>query len=123
MGRPHLKLWGDRPPSPFRSPPWVTRLHHRWGAPEAEIFVFKCLPWPGFEPWTSQSNGRERDHSTTAPPQLPITLRNCVPNQVFDIFMKIITIYFSDIENCLTSRIDATRCNSLCCVILTLNAD
>ena len=39
------------------------------GAPEAEIFVFKFLPWPGFEPRTSQSNGRKRYHSTTAPPQ------------------------------------------------------
>src|SRR6218665_1277176 len=34
------------------------------GAPEAEIFVLKFLPWPGFEPRTSQSNGRERHHST-----------------------------------------------------------
>jgi len=25
----------------------VTHLHHHWGAPEAEIFVFKFLPWPG----------------------------------------------------------------------------
>src|SRR6218665_3665777 len=31
---------------------------------------FKCLPWPGFEPRTSQSNGSERYHSTTAHPQL-----------------------------------------------------
>ena len=45
----------------------MTRLHHRWGAPEAEIFVFKFLPWPGLEPRTSQPNGRERYHSTTAP--------------------------------------------------------
>ena len=44
----------------------MTRLHNHWGAPEAEIFVFKFLPWPGFEPRTSQSNGRERNHSTTA---------------------------------------------------------
>jgi len=43
----------------------VTRLHHRWGAPEADIFVFKFLPWPGFEPQTSQSNGREHYYSTT----------------------------------------------------------
>src|SRR6218665_753722 len=43
---------------------WVTRLHHRWGAIEAEIFIFKFLPWPGFQPQTSQSNGRERYHST-----------------------------------------------------------
>src|SRR6218665_4012691 len=26
---------------------------------------FKFLPWPGFEPHTSESNGRERHHSTT----------------------------------------------------------
>src|SRR6218665_3429200 len=51
-------LW----PHPARA----THLHHRWGAPEAEIFVFKFLPWPGFEPRTSQSNDRERYHSTTA---------------------------------------------------------
>ena len=53
-------------------PVWVTRLHHHWGAPEAEIFVFKFLQWPVFEPRTSQSNGRERCHSTTAPPHCPI---------------------------------------------------
>ena len=40
-------------------PARVTCLHHRWGAPEAEIFVFKFLPWAGFETQTSQSNGRE----------------------------------------------------------------
>src|SRR6218665_243316 len=50
-------------------PARVTHLHHCWGAPEAEIFVFKFLPWPRFEPRTAQSNGRERYHSTTAPPQ------------------------------------------------------
>ena len=33
----------------------------------AEIFVFKFLPWPGFEPRTSQSN--KRNHSTMATPQ------------------------------------------------------
>ena len=49
-------LW----PHPAR----VTRLHHRWGATEAE-FLFKFLPWLGFEPRTSQSNGRQRYHSTT----------------------------------------------------------
>src|SRR6218665_855117 len=51
------------------------RLHHRWGASEAEMFVFKFLPWPGFEPRTSQSNGRERYHSTTAP-----SLSNALPS-------------------------------------------
>ena len=40
--------------------------------PKAEILVFKFLPWPGFEPRTSQSNDRERYHSTTAPPQFLI---------------------------------------------------
>jgi len=39
----------------------VTRYHHCWGAPEAEMFIFKFLPWPGFEPLTSQFNGRERN--------------------------------------------------------------
>ena len=29
---------------------------------------FKSLPWPGFETQTSQSNGRERYHSTMAQP-------------------------------------------------------
>src|SRR6218665_1356774 len=43
---------------------------YRWGAPEAEIFVFKFLLWPGFESRTLQSNGRERYHSTTAPPRV-----------------------------------------------------
>jgi len=46
----------------------VTCLYHRWGAPEAEIFFFKFLLWPGFEPRTSQSNGRERNLSITATP-------------------------------------------------------
>src|SRR6218665_2365137 len=50
-------------------PERVTRLRHRWGAPEAEIFVFKFLLWPGFEPRTSQSKGHERNHSNTATPQ------------------------------------------------------
>src|SRR6218665_267725 len=45
-------------------PAWVTRLHHLWGAIETEIFVFKFLHWPGFESWTSQSNGHECYHST-----------------------------------------------------------
>ena len=49
-------------------PARVTRLHHCWGANEAESFVFKFLPWPGFDPRTSQSNGRERYHSTTTHP-------------------------------------------------------
>src|SRR6218665_1753791 len=52
----------------------MTRLHHRWGVPEAEIFVLKFLPWPRFEPRTSQSNGRERCQSNTA--QLQADLRN-----------------------------------------------
>ena len=30
---------------------------------------FKFLPWPGFEPQTSQSNGGERHHWTTAQPR------------------------------------------------------
>ena len=51
-------LW----PHPAR----VTRIHQRWGAVEAQIFVFKFLPRPVFEPRTLQSNGRERYHSTTA---------------------------------------------------------
>jgi len=51
----------------------VTRLHHRWGASEAEIFVFKFLPWPGFEPRTSQSN--ERYHSTTETPPMSFSLK------------------------------------------------
>src|SRR6218665_2087504 len=51
-------------------PARVTRLHHRWGAPEAEIFFFKFLPWPRFKPRTLQSNGRERYHWTTATPCL-----------------------------------------------------
>src|SRR6218665_277536 len=32
---------------------------------------FKFLPWPVFEPRTSQSNDRERHHSTTAHPHWP----------------------------------------------------
>src|SRR6218665_1255187 len=60
---------GPSPQSPLGlrpCPARVTRLHHRWGVPEAEIFVFKFLPWPGR---TSKSNGRELYHSTTTPPQ------------------------------------------------------
>jgi len=48
-------------------PARVTRLHHRWGTPEAEIFVSKFLPWPGFELRTSQSNGRERNDYGATP--------------------------------------------------------
>src|SRR6218665_989155 len=34
---------------------------------------FKFLPWPGFEPRTLQSDGRDRDHSTTAAKYYAIT--------------------------------------------------
>src|SRR6218665_1387486 len=57
-------------------------LHAR-GEPEADIFVFKFLPWPGFEPRTSQSNGRERNHSTTAtPPHSGYSNRSLIPMSV-----------------------------------------
>ena len=62
-------LW----PNPAR----VTCLHHRWGAIEAEIFVLKFLPWPGFEPRTSQSNGCECYHSTTTYPRQCRLLQIC----------------------------------------------
>ena len=48
------------------SPCTVTRLHHYWGANEAEISFQMSALATGFEPRTSQSNGRERYHSTTA---------------------------------------------------------
>src|SRR6218665_2692229 len=72
-------LW----PHPAR----VTCFHPHLGAIEAEIFVFKFLPWPGFEPRTSQSNGRERYHSTTTHPHCVATLDN-----VLTIFIPAISI-------------------------------
>ena len=82
------------------------------GASEVEIFVFKCLPWPGFETRTSQSNGRERYHSTTArgvhpplrpwcifplsfrfPPYLLKILRLCGKFKKFDLFPKKFPIF------------------------------
>ena len=35
---------------------------------------FKFLPWPGFEPRTSQSNGHKGHHSTTAHPRAEVVL-------------------------------------------------
>ena|SRR6218665_1206297 len=37
-----------------------------WGATIELKSRFKCVPWPGFEPRSSHSDGRERCHSTTA---------------------------------------------------------
>src|SRR6218665_162297 len=79
----------------------MTRLHHRWGAPEAEIFVFKFLPWPGFEPRTSQSNGRERNHSTTATPMKGGGLRVQIQSNPNDLLLlKIQTLGKQDQIKC-----------------------
>ena len=59
----HVLYSGVLWPHPAR----VTRLHHHWDAIESDIFVCKFLTWQGFEPQTSQSNGRERYHPTTTP--------------------------------------------------------
>src|SRR6218665_1462042 len=74
-------------------PARVTRLHHRWGAPEAEIFVFKFLPWPEFEPRTSQSNDRGHYHSTTAPPLAIIVHPNNNVAIIIIIIIKVIIAY------------------------------
>src|SRR6218665_2333647 len=56
-------LWPD--------PARVTRLHHRWGANEAEIFVSNFYPAArGLNPGPHSVNGREWYHSTTAQPSL-----------------------------------------------------
>ena len=62
----------------------MTRLHHRWGAPEAEIFVLKFLPWPGLEPRTSQSNGRERKRKLQRHPD------SCVSNNGFYLLLLLL---------------------------------
>ena len=55
-------------------PARVTCLHHHWGANEPEISFSN--PWPGFEPRTSQSDGRKRLHLTTVHPRYVKTVDN-----------------------------------------------